>query len=53
MRMEAKKIAQQGNFKNIAQSVAKHHQKLMCAYLSDAEFFKKSIITSSGMYVDQ
>ncbi len=38
MRMEAKnsyfkRIGQIGNFKNIAYSVAKRHQRLMCAYL--------------------
>ena len=38
MRMETKnsyfkKIAQTSNFKNIAYSVAKRHQRLMCAYL--------------------
>jgi len=33
-----KKIAQQGNFKNIALSVAKHHQKLMCATLNGDDF---------------
>ena len=56
MRMEAKnsyfkKIAQQGNFKNIALSVARRHQKLMCAILNDADFFGKMIIRpDGGMY---
>lgn len=54
MRMEVKhnflkRIAQQqGNFKNVPLSVAKRHQKLMCALLNNAG---KSIITSSGMFV--
>ncbi|XP_065892573.1 uncharacterized protein [Dysidea avara] len=48
MRMEAKnsyfeRIAQQGNFKNIALSVARHHQKLMCALLHDNDFFDKAM----------
>ena len=53
MRMEAKnsyfkKIAQQGNFKNIALSVARRHQKLMCALLHDDDFFEKAVIKSNG-----
>lgn len=57
MRMEAKhnffkRIAQQqGNFKNVPLSVAKRHQKLMCALLNNADFLGKSISTSSGMFV--
>lgn len=52
MRMEAKNkyfksVAHQGNFKNISYSVAKRHQKLTCAILSDNDFFEKSIITST------
>ena len=43
MRMEAKnsyfkKIARIGNFKNIPYSVAKRHQRLLCAYLQ-GQFF--------------
>lgn len=54
MRMEAKhnyfkRIAQQGNFKNIALSVAKRHQKLICAILNDTDYFENSIILSNGM----
>ena len=54
MRMEAKNsyfkaVAQQGNFKNIALSVPRRHQKLMCAYLNNDNFFEKEIIKSSGM----
>ena len=55
MRMEAKhsyfkKIAQQGNFKNITLSVSKRHQKLMCALLNSGDFFEKSVIISNGMF---
>ena len=55
MRMEAKNsyfknIARQGNFKNIALSVARRHQKLMCAILNDADFFGKMIIKPQSMY---
>lgn len=44
MRMEAKnsyfkKVARVGNFQNIAYSVAKRHQRLMCAYLQNSRFF--------------
>ena len=54
MRMEAKnsyfkRIAQQGNFKNIALSVAKRHQKLMCAFLNSDDFFEKEITKYNGM----
>ena len=54
MRMEGKnsyfkRIAQQGNFKNIALSVARRHQKLMCALLHGDDFFEKAMITSNSM----
>ena len=57
MRMEAKnsyfkRIAQQGNFKNIALSVARRHQKLMCAYLNSDNFFEREIIKSSDMFAN-
>jgi len=53
MRMEAKnsyfkKIAQQGNFKNISLSVARHHQKLTCALIHDDDFFEKLMSKSNG-----
>jgi len=53
MRMEAKnsyfkKIAQQGNFKNISLSVARRHQKLMCALIHDDDFFEKMMSKSNG-----
>ena len=56
MRMEAKnsyfkRIAQQGNFKNIALSVARRHQKLMCAFLQSNDFFEKDMNMSNGTYV--
>lgn len=43
MRMEAKnsyfkKVARIGNFKNIPYSVAKRHQRLLCAYLQGPFF---------------
>lgn len=49
MRMEAKnsyfkRIAQLGNFKNIALSVARRHQKLMCAFINSEDFFDEAII---------
>ena len=52
MRMEAKnsyfkRIAQLGNFKNIALTVARRHQKLMCAFLNDQKFLEKDIDMSS------
>ena len=56
MRMEAKnsyfkRIAQQGNFKNIALSVAQRHQELMCAFIQSDNFFEKDMNMSNGMYV--
>ena len=44
MRMEAKnsyfkRIAMIGNFKNVAFSVAKQHQRLMCSYVNGSYFF--------------
>ena len=52
MRMEAKnsyfkRVAQIGNFKNIALTVARRHQKLVCAYLNDKSFFEKLIFKTS------
>lgn len=34
-----KHVAQIGNFKNVALSVAKRHQRLLCSYLADEDFF--------------
>ena len=50
MRMEAKnsyfkQIAQIGNFKNIAYTVTKRHQRLMCSYVHSDNF---SLTTESG-----
>jgi hypothetical protein len=36
-----KRVAQIGNFKNIAFSVAKRHQRLACAYLQSTTFFSE------------
>jgi len=44
-----KRIAQQGNFKNIALSVARRHQKLICALLQSEDFFDKTLDKSNGM----
>ena len=54
MRMEAKnsyfkRIAQQSNFKNITFSVAKRHQRLVCAILNCEDFFEKAVIKSNRM----
>ena len=57
MRMEAKnsyfkRIAQIGNFKNIPLSVARCHQKFICAHLSDDDYFENTLIVGhKGMYV--
>jgi hypothetical protein len=37
------RIAQLGNFQNIALSVARQHQKLVCAYLNDMNFFGRLV----------
>jgi len=46
-----KRIAQQGNFKNIALSVARRHQKLMYALLQSDDFFEKKVEISTGMCI--
>lgn len=43
-----KETAHQGNFKNVALSVARRHQKLMCGLLNSDDFFDKSVVTSTG-----
>ena len=53
MRMEAKnsyfkEIARQGNFRNVALSVARRHQKLMCSLLNNEDFFDTTIVTSTS-----
>ena len=53
MRMEAKnsyfkEIARQGNFKYVALSVARRHQKLMCRLLNNEDFFDTIIVTSTS-----
>ena len=54
MRMEAKnyyfkKVGKVGNFKNVAYTVATRHQRLMCAYLHDDEFFSSILEHGPGM----
>ena len=49
MRMEAKnsyfkRIAQIGNFKNIALSVARRHQKFACAQLNCHNYFEDPLL---------
>ena len=48
MRMEAKnsyfkRMAQIGNFKNIPLSVARRHQKFICAYLNGDNYFGNTL----------
>ena len=38
----------QGNFKNVAMSVARRHQKLIRSILNIDDFFNKSIVTSTS-----
>ena len=54
MRMEGKnailkRAAQASNFKNIPYSVAKRHQRLLCAYLQGQNFFDKALECGPGM----
>ena len=44
-----KRAASIGNFKNIALSVAKRHQRLMCAYSNERDFFGKELKSGPGM----
>ena len=53
MRMEAKNsyfkgVAQIGNLKNIALSVARRHQKLLCAHLQAENFFSYDELESGA-----
>ena len=55
MRMEAKnhyfkKIAQISNFKNVALTVAKRHQLLLCSYLQSNIFFQRHLECGPGIY---
>ena len=54
MRMEAKnsymkRAAQSSNFKNVPYTVAKRHQRLLCAYLQSGNFFDKMLEYGPGM----
>ena len=55
MRMEAKnsyfkRMAQIGNFKNIPLSVARRHQKFICAHLNADDYFGNTLnIGPKGM----
>ena len=56
MRMEAKnsyfkRIAQLGNFRNIPLSVARRHQKLMCAFINSSDFVERSISSACSEFV--
>ena len=53
MRMEAKnsyfkRIAQSGNYKNITFSVANRHQRLMCSYIQEDDFFNQAVSHGPG-----
>ncbi len=56
MRMEGKnsyfkQIAQGSNFKNVPYTVARRHQRLLCAYLQSSDFFDEEVTCGPGMYV--
>lgn len=55
MRMEAKngyfkEIAHTSNFKNVPYTVAKRHQRLLCAYLQSATFFDRELQCGPGRF---
>ena len=55
MRMEGKNAyfksaAQCSNFKNVAYSVARRHQRLLCGYLQSKNFFDKELELGPGKY---
>ena len=55
MRMEGKnsyfkQIAQSCNFKNVPYTVAKRHQRLLCAYLHGGTFFDKEVECGPGTH---
>lgn len=43
-----KRIAQSSNFKNAPYTVAKRHQRLLCAYLHGGTFFDKDVECGPG-----
>ena len=54
MRMEGKnsyfkRAAQTSNFKNVAYSVAKRHQRLLCGYLISGKFFDQEMQIGPGL----
>ena len=56
MRMEAKnstckQIALSSNFKNVPYSVARRHQRLLCAHLQSSTFFDTKPECGPGMYI--
>ena len=53
MRTEAKnayvkRIARSSNFKNVPFTVARRHQRLLCAHLQSASFFDKALECGPG-----
>ena len=46
-----KRIAQLGNFKNIALSIARCHQKLTCAFINSEDFFDEAIIVPECRHI--
>jgi hypothetical protein len=44
-----KRIAMIGNFKNVAFSVAKRHQRLMCSYVNGSDFFRTKATIGPGI----
>ena len=56
MRMEGKnsyfkRAAQSSNFKNVSYTVAKKHQRLLCAYLQSDNFFDRSLECGPGTFL--
>ena len=56
MRMEGKNLllkraAQTSNFKNVPYTVAKRHQRLLCAYLQGQNFFDTTLECGPGIYI--
>lgn len=55
MRMEGKnsvckQFAQTSNFKNVPYTVAKRHQRLLCAYIHSGIFFETQLEHGPGRY---
>ena len=45
-----KRAAQASNFKNVPFSVAKHHQRLLCTYISSGNFFDTTLECGPGIH---